>query len=279
MAAKADSVATLDPLADEYEKSVDVGTEFLSRCWRNLGDKTRNFLTASNFLGENGRPLPLDEREKLGEAEDLAYSLGVLQRCVNANLSRGTKKAPSSLPLVALKPEVLVAAGSLMHGYRNQEVEFLRLALMAIRQHQIATTLTRLPTFGVNGFDFLGLLKLGLVLLHFLFLLLLPAFLGIALVASAKGDEAGAIFACYGIGVAYFLRRWVKNLSAESQLSNDELAYQYWLNLGGGIDDGPWLAGGPGAATYLAGMVRKGVKVPPVAIDLCEMLTARIVRS
>lgn len=268
----------VDALAKSYEDSVAAGREFIHQRWREFGQQTEEWLTASGHFNERGKSQILEPAERSDDIERLEFDLGVLQRCVNATLpSRG--KTDALIPAEALNYEVLSAAASMMYGNRSHEPAFLRFALAAIRMHQMANLLTHLhPEPVLRTLD--GVYRLLGAVLALIFVLASPGLVGLAITSAAQGDGSAAALAFYGVALALLFAWYMKNLDKDTALTPHEVAYHDWLMLGVGIGvgAGPWLAGGAGTAAYLENMMRKGAKVPPIAFDLCAMLTARITR-
>lgn len=249
-------------LADEYEKSIAAGRIFIRRNWSQFHQSSRDWF----------------DKQSPEEIEQLEYELGTLARCADVNLPPRTDAA-GEIAREALAREVPDVAGGMLAPERNQEPMFLRLALSAIRIHEMAWLQIRLPviespsTYALTT-KLIAALSGGIATMIGIFSI--PFMLGMGLVASQKGDAGDAIFWFYGIGITAFVYQWLKNINEKEKLSTDEIAFIGWAGLHG---TGYGLRTGVGASVYLSQMLGKGVQVPLVALDLCAMLTERTTRK
>lgn len=262
-------------LAQSYEDSSAAGRKFIEEYWRSFRQSTRDWLISSRHYDAHGQSQPLEYGNCLNEIESLEYDLGVLQRCVNAKLPT-RQQVGAMVSSDALSDAVLSTASQMTYGQRGREPQFLRLALQSVRTHQIATLLTRLPAITNPRYPSLKLFRVvvtgGLLVLG---VIASPAMLAGALASAAKGDAASAMIGLYGIGFVLLLAGDIKVLAKDKAPSPDELAYEGWFQLNP-FGVGPWLDYGAGARAYLENMMRKGATVPPVAVDLCALLSQQV---
>jgi hypothetical protein len=110
-----------------------------------------------------------------------------------------------------------------------------------------------------------------------LLLLSAPFFLASLLTAAVAGKFGEAAFACYGLAVTALVFGRAKNLIREdndsTSSSKERQTFRAWQHL---ADDRfeSWTGSGAGAKALLEDMIRRGMKVPSIAIDLCDALKA-----
>lgn len=257
----------MEQLADD---PIAIGRAFLRDNWKYLRRDTKDWLSGSGYYDAHGTSLNSENRDYDREVEWLESEIGVLSRCVEAKLPTRSEKG-AQIPGCAASDDVLEAAGSIIYLPQAQDPAFLRVALRAVKQHQLANLLTRLPPPRDQHLwtkPIVGLISLVLVLAS-------PMFLASAIVAGARGDLYAAMLPLYGLGITFFMAQWTRNLANPEARTVDELAYDGWFRLG--LLNRPWLCSGAGAAEYLKQMMREGVLVPLVALDLCEALEKRTV--
>lgn len=158
-------------------------------------------------------------------------------------------------------------------GPASSEPQFLRLAIEAVRQHQLASSLTRIVPPHNSSPVFKSVLMAALSVCTVIGAFAAPYLFAKALHNVVRGDFDVAVLSCYGLAVPLFCYLWLKNLLDEQKQSVEEIAYRGWLLLP--HMDGYWLSTGDGAEVYLRQMVKKGVTVPPVAFDLLALLKRR----
>ena len=262
-------------LAQDYEDSAEAGRKFIRQYWSVLRQSTKDWLVSSKHYGEHGESRPIEYADRSDEIESLEYDLGVLERCAAIQLPARTS-ADVIIPSEVFGDEILTSAGAMVYRQRGHEPSFLRLALTAVRVHQMAQLQTSLPAVKTSKSDvakLIGVFILGAFCM--VGVLISPALIGSALTHAAKGDSDSATLSLYGLGFVLLLIGTLTNLGKTKQLTPDEVAYEGWLNLNPYVS-GPWLAAGTGAGAYLENMMRKGATVPPIALDLCAVLTARM---
>ena len=268
--------ANVEGIAKSYDEKDAIARKFIAQGWGKFEQQTKDWLIASKHYDEYGNAQLLANAERSSEIDSLETSLGVFKCCAEVILPARWKSG-AVIAADALSDEVINAAREMMYSRYRHEREFLILAFMAVRNHQIANLLAfRLPLLKENWFSgFKLFLTLALAILNLILLLASPAFLGYAIASASKGDVGGAVSACYGLGFAVFIFCLCKNIAKETPLTGDEIAYNGWMSLD---RYSPWPVVGAGTAAYLKDMMRKGAMVPIVALDLCALLTARIVR-
>jgi hypothetical protein len=161
----------------------------------------------------------------------------------------------------------------------NREPEFLRLALKALRVHRMANALA----LGVRSRSLLlptgSLLLLGAFwLFSALFLLASPALIAAALSAAARGQGGEATVVLYIIAIGSLMLIGLRTYErAQSQRTQNEQEFDVWSRFEShwGWTD-RWTLVGAGATTYLEDAVRRGADIPPLALDICALLSARV---
>ncbi len=264
-----------ESLVQDYNNSSEVGRKFIQEYWRSFRQGTRDWLVSSGHYDLYGQAQTVDAVDIKEAVESLEYDLGVLKLCATVELPT-RQQVNSTISTDALSDAILRTAGDMTYGPRGREPQFLRLALQAIRNHQMAVLLTRLPVIETPKYPTLKLVRVvvtgGLLVLG---VLASPAMLAAALTSAAKGDAGGAMVALYGIGFVMLLAGDMKALGKEKPESPDELAYEGWRQLNP-FGVGPWLVNGIGAEAYLENMMRKGASIPPLALDLCALLSQQV---
>uniref|UniRef100_UPI00259106F3 hypothetical protein n=1 Tax=Accumulibacter sp. TaxID=2053492 RepID=UPI00259106F3 len=227
----------VESLAQSYEANLAAGRAFIRDFWPVFRIGTKEWLIQSSHYDDSGHRRDLDYGEGSEEVERLAYQLGCLRRCVLVVLPGRGVAHGSPIAGEAAADEVLASAAAMLCGPCSHEPEFLRLGLQAVRQHQMANLLCRLPS--LSGFGIPPVWAALRALLFFLsafltpiLVLTLPALLGYAITSGAKGDMAGAIASCYAIGFILLLTAIMRNLGKEKELTPDEVAYGGWEALG-----------------------------------------------
>jgi|APMI01.1.fsa_nt_gi hypothetical protein len=118
-----------------------------------------------------------------------------------------------------------------------------------------------------------GMLRLVVTILSVGLMLTTPALLAAALTAASQGESGGAAAALYGLGVVVWLYLSVKAVNKDEPGSLDGQSYDAWLRLSDCLG-GDWTTTGAGAKAYLEDMMRRGLRVPVVAIDTAAALQA-----
>lgn len=271
----------INELADDYEKSQKAGQEYIRKVWRFLKEGTKTYLITSSCYDQRGQRLEVE----FGVADDidtLESYLGSLNRCAECNLPSRTVEN-STIQREAFSEDVLAACDEFLYRHQWHDPHFLRLALRALRIHKLANLMTRLPAIKEEKHWIFLVKAISLMIygiLGFLLMLASPYFIGVALTSAAKGDEGGAVFALYFVGLAIFIFAHQKNFAKDigKPTSEDEVEYSEWYRLNP-YAVGSWLSTGAGAKFYFQEMARKGVNVPPVAIDLCAVLEASVLKK
>lgn len=266
---------TANALAKTYDDSAAVGRDFIRQCWSLMDAGARAWLVASKHFDEHGRPQQLNYGEGAEDAEQFFYEVGILKRCADSTLPYRSD-ANGVIPSEALNGEVLGAAGSLLHSSVGRDPSFLRLALSAIRQREIALLLTRLPALKKDRFPIVRAIGIfGFLIFVGLLVLASPALLGNAIASAAKGDTDSTVLALYGLAFVALMAGTLRNFSKLTAETLDEKAHAAWIQLHH-MTLGPWQVTGVGTRAYLEKMIGDGILVPPVALDICAALSARM---
>lgn len=259
--------------ADDYDKSQKEGQEYIRKAWSVLKKETKAFLMTSGWYDQHGKQIEVEDRFPDDAVNNLEHSLATLKRCAEYSLPLRTTK-DWFIKGEALSDDVLVACDELLYMNQFHEPIFFRLALRAVRIHRLANLMTRLPAINEKFLLVEPIFKIIVAILAGLLALASPYFLGVALTAAAKGDQDSAVFSLYAIGLAILFVGWVNNLAKDESISGDELEYKEWYM--NPFVVGSWLSTGAGAKFYFQEMAKKGVNVPPLAIDLCAALEASV---
>ncbi len=276
-----------------YDKSVEAGQKVIRESWRQLTSATQKLFFASGRWSERGQIQKQASEREWGagewDADDkvkrLEVTLGTLSRCAAAQIPYARNDPKAIVPREAFSDDVLHECIELAADPTWHEPLFLRLALRAICQHEMANLLTRLPVvenqkdppfaalwafFKVAGILMVGATSLVLYLAS-------PLLLGIALVQANKGELGAAAIALYGLGLLWWLHSYSKSKSNGDNLSTDEKTYRAWSSL----CQWPFQthAIGEGALAHLEKMKRDGFDVPHIAFDVCAALRATILRQ
>ena len=270
----------LQPLVDAYERAQKAGKGAISQSWKSLRPETRKWLAQSGYYSEQGGAaleLPDDSADSV---ESLEYHLGVLALCSDAVLPGRTEKN-AQIPLDACKNDVPASISEiLVHPY-GMEPYFLRLALHAIRKHEMANLMERIPVLAESSAA-KNIGKLAFSAFCILLTLLSPLVAAGALSSAFAGKFGDTAAALYGIGSIVWMlniaKAWGQEAPDNSQAGNDKKAYQAWLQLGPyGL--GMWSALGAGAFVYFEDMQQKGLRVPIIAFDVAAALKATTLRG
>lgn len=264
---------------DDYDKSQKVGQQYIRNSWKLLKEETQTCLVTSNCYNQKGQRLEVE----YGEAEDieeLEYHIGKLKQSADCKLPSRTEEG-AMIEGGALSDDVLMACDHLLFYPQWHDPSFLRLAMRAFRTHKLANLMTRLPAIKEAKY---WLVKPTLLILYgilgFLLMLASPYFIAIALTSAAQGNEGVAASALYVVGAAVFILAHQKNLTKDigKPINGNEVEYNEWYRLND-YQAGSWLTTGAGAKFYFEEMARKGVNVPPVAIDLCAALETSVFKQ
>lgn len=245
------------------------GRQFIQLEWKSLAEHTRAWLVASGKYDQAGCRHEPERTDRHGEVEDLEYHVGVLKLCIDAEFPDRSLHPLNEMALShkKLNHRVLSAAGDMLNAAYGTEVIFLRLALEAIQQHQVAHLLIDHPEIRVSGGKLSGLVIFSMILSCFS-----PALLAYAIVSAAKGELFETLLAVYGLAFSLFMLGYSRYI--QKGVNKDYDAYLYWSGLlkHDDYDLGPWLTVGAGTQAYLEHMIRERIRVPPVALDLCSAL-------
>ncbi len=271
----------------EYDDAQDIGQQYISSQWKLLRDDTKSYFIDSGCYSESGKRIAVEpfSSDKADEIESLESYIGYLRQCANYRLpSRSVKDA--IIPRAAFSNEVLAACNHILCSPQWHDPLFLRLALMAFRVHTIANLMGLLPPVKEKS-DLMGVIGAGSLILFsliaFILLIASPYFVSVALVSVAKGDEGSTITAMYLIGFTIYLFWELKvkvKKKNEGNFSNGydyEFEYNEWDRLG--FYQSSWWSTGAGARFYFESMAKKGVNIPPMAIDLCAALESSILNG
>jgi hypothetical protein len=263
------------PLVDAYDRSQKAGKTVISESWKSLRPETRSWLIQSGYYSECGRAAPELPDDSADVVESLEYHLGTLALCSKALLPRRAEKnAPISLD--AFNDNVPTSVSEILFHPYGLEPYFLRVALHAIRNHEMANLMERLPALAeFSTAKNLG--KLAFIGFCILLLLLSPLVVAGALSSAFAGKFGDTAAALYGIGFIAWMLNIAKGLGEEApdntQAGKDAQAYEAWRQLGPyGLGD--WSLLGAGATAYFEEMQRKGLSVPIIAFDVAAALKA-----
>lgn len=261
----------LKTLADEYDQAVRAGQTRITKAWRFLSGRTRDWLTGSRLYDPHGARSTEADGADPHRIEDFEHALGVLDACVKAMIPRRKAAKGTDIPHAARSEEVVRALEMVLYEPRAHEAIFLRLALHALRQYEMANLLMRLPPKSeLSGGSIAWLIsKVGLTLV---LVLLTPAILAFSLSAVAHGEASVATAGFYFLSLVGWLAWLFKGKDDEPP--PDERAWSTWERLGFTGIDGSWTSCGVGASEVLRELLRHGARVPPLAFDLCAALTS-----
>jgi hypothetical protein len=262
-----------DALADNYNISQQEGRKEISRSWKRLRPDTRAWLTSSGRYNDRGSVL--DAESDAPEVEELEYNLGLINRCVAAKLPNRWDKG-ANIPVEARHEEVPSALAALFYQPYGQDPAFLRRALLALQRFETARLLSVMPP-EKNQSSLRGASLLVFCVFCFALLLLFPLVLAHGLVSVTRGEYGDTAAALYGLGFIAWMLNIVRNFGKDAEGTIDEQTYQAWLALNG-YQSGDWTAGGAGAAAYFNEMMRKGLRVPVIAFDICASLRNQALR-
>lgn len=131
-------------LAKRYDDAVAAGQMEIGERWTSLSEHTKRWLQSSMRYSERGQFAPADGEQAADDVERFEYELGSLRLCAKASLPlRGN--VGETIPREALDDYLLTAAAEVLHGHPSRERAFLRTALAAVRQHEMAKLLMRMP--------------------------------------------------------------------------------------------------------------------------------------
>jgi len=255
-----------DLLTGNYDAFLSAGMGAISRNWSDLSEATRQVLLTSRHFNERGKVQTLDRESGDERIERFGYALGRIQRCASVKLPERSNWG-ASIPEEVWSSDVYGACAEILHDALGHETPFLRLALGAIKQHELATLLRRLPAPKrphLWGHALFLAICIALVLAA-------PTLVAIALVSAGHGDVGGTALALYGLGFVLWMVKTLREMSKIAPTTPDEAAYFAWSWLGP-YGSGPWTMTGAGAEFYLEKMARQEIRVPPVAVDLCAAL-------
>ncbi len=265
--------------ADEYHTAIAAGAQSISKSWRWLADSTRIRLTQTrryNASGthenEGGTIEKETSRCQEEQIDDFEYNIGILALALEAKLP-GRQEPGVPISSYVLRDEVLSAAAALLYNPYGRDATFLRKALLAVRRHQIANLLVRLPALK-NEHAAISIGRTIIYLIGFTGIFLAsPAILASVLVAATQGNFGDTSWGLYALGMLAMMWGYSKNQAKENEALGtiDEQTYLAWIKFDPYIV-GDLVARGAGAKTYLEDMVRRGQPVPPLMIDLCETL-------
>lgn len=259
-------------LVKEYERVLCAGRKQIAKDWQLLPEKLQQWLLNTGKYNQRGVYVEKPEEEgDSSQVEHLEYQLGVVASCAESDMP-GRDQKPAQIPSDALDDDVLRAVSSLLQHPYGQSKVFLRLALQAIRKHQMANLLMRMPTKKVIGTSG-GVWLLIWSVISTIGLVLLPAFFGIALVSASSGDGLGTIGGLYAAGISVAVYKGIKNnvKAMEAPGSVDEQAYEAWYWLGH-FGQYEWNVTGAGAKAKFEDMLRRGLPMPLIAIDVADSL-------
>lgn len=259
-------------LVEEYECVLSVGRKQIAKDWQALPEDLQQWLLNTKSYNKRGAHVETPEGEgDTSQVEHLEYQLGVVAGCAVSDLPSRDQK-PAHIPSDALDDDVLRAVSSLLQHPCGQSKVFLRLALQAIRKHQMANLLMRMPSKKVMRTSE-GVWLLIWSVISTIGLVLLPAFLGIALVSASSGNGLGTIGGLYAAGISVAVYKGVKNnvKAMEAPGSVDEQAYEAWYWLGH-FGQYEWNVTGAGAKAKFEDMLRRGLPIPLIAIDVADSL-------
>lgn len=262
----------VESLADSYDAAAEAGARRISKCWKWLSEAMRAQLVQSQRYGTNGAISASASSAFTDDITGFEYEIGVLVLAVEAKIP-GRNEPGAQICGKVLRDDVLSSAANLLYSPLGREAPFLRLAIVAIRNHQIANLLTRLPPLKSES-AFIGISRLILYIFGFTGLLFAsPAILAFVLSAAARGNQGDAAVGLYALALLGVMWGFAKNSNKERETKSiDEQTYFSWSR----FDDfivGDRTARGVGAKAYFENMLRQGQPVPPVLFDLCETLT------
>lgn len=265
---------SIKQLAELYDIPVEAGKALIVKHWRFFNAAFRDWLVSSHQYSDDGKVLSVASGNDDALVTELEYHLGTIHLCNEVRLPSPRMESSEAFPYF-ISHARSSAAFLLFHPY-GQDPTVLRLALRAVAQQEKARLLESLPTSQEYGIvRFLG--RLGLFTISGVLLLASPSFLASVLTSAAAGKFGDTALGCYGLAFTALLVRWVKKLIREevdsTSSSLERQTLRAWHHL---VDDRfeSWTGSGAGARALLEDMLRRGLKVPPIAIDLCDALNA-----
>ena len=267
-------------LLKEYDELQQAGERYITNKWKFLREYTRSYLIASGCYNKDGERINVEtfNSDQTNEIDLLESSLGRLKLCADYRLpSRSDKEAIISRD--AESDEVLFACDNVLRRLEWNDPFFLRLALSAFTVHRLAYLMFRLPTKKEKSV-FMSIIGAGSLLffwfLAFMLVLASPYFVSVALISVIKGNEGSTILMMYFIGFTIYLMIALKGKEKKRKNNNSIYEYDYqfeydeWETLNSNKTS--LYTVGAGAKFYFQEMVKKGVNIPPIAIDLCVAL-------
>lgn len=251
----------------EQEALQKTGCELIIRThWAELRDNTRRHLVSAGAYSETGVRKRIDPEYFNTEVTALEIALGRMRRCMDAKRPEPGSKAKD------LVTEYLDAEESLhlvlAPDWARSEPVFLRYALHALRRCEMAKTAHAAIPLRPSIIG--GAFRVLLSFIGFLLLLASPYMLAMGLAASSAGDVGQAARVFYLIaGGAYALYAvyvWGRGGNTKSRR-----VYIAWERLDrAGLRN--WATTGSAAAAFQEDLLRQGLPVPLVGIDIARSL-------
>lgn len=275
---------SIEPLG-EYDIAQEVGKLFILKKWKFLTENTKNYLTGSGCYSPDGDRINNEDSRLSDEITSLESRLGYLKQCADFRPSRNHREL--IFGNVANSDEVLFACDEILYNPQWNDPFFLRLALDAFGVHRVAYLIFMLPPAEKDKSSFMiaigtaALLFFGLLTL--MFVLALPYIISEALISAVTGDKDNTVFMMYLIGLTIYLLLAFKEKLKKRKNTNLIQSYDYqfeydeWERLN--FHKTSWSTVGVGAKFYFQEMIRQGVRLPPIAIDLCAALEASMYKQ
>lgn len=261
-------------LADEYDKSREIGQKYISSAWKQLTTAIKDRLVATGHYSSNGgrsgnEDCPCDVES---EVESLEYQLGKLKACADCKLPSRTDKN-AQIGYEAVTDDIRFTCDEILYKAQWHDPWFIRLGLRAISKQQMANLWIPAPkTDRFIEFKAVAMFVAGLLCMVLVYAS--PYFVGDALVSATKGNLGDTVLACYVLGFTWWLHELIKNITTvvkpETQDAKNETAFNTWVRLDCLMQ--PLYTTGAGLKVYLEKMVMDGIEVPPIAFDLCSAL-------
>jgi hypothetical protein len=271
-------VDSIKSSSDRFDLIQATGRQEISKSWRRLSEKTKLQLISTGQYSKDGANIAVVDEYAGDRVHDLAFDLGILRLCLSVKLP--SINAPGSeVSSDALTDEVTQSSGSLLYQNVASDPVFLRLALYALKHHEIAKLLVSIPYKKPPNLLWGAAKSISFALIFIALLIASPAILVNSLANIFTGRIEDAVLGFYSLGLLIIFIRFHKNKSDRSKLSDQakiidrqERTLNAWYQLDNTRSNGDWSITGASAHNYFISMQKEGLIVPIVLFDICEAL-------
>lgn len=259
-----------DNLAERYELAQKEGQKFIANTWETLNKTVKEYLVTEGVWEVYGKRREDNEEVSFSKVADLEYAIGILHQAAMVDIP-SRSKLDAEISYHAYVSQIFDASEEILSKKELHDPVFLRLALVAVRVHEMANLLVRLP--GEKEPSIIGIVfdMIWIAIVGITYPFLITAFL----IMVSEHDKQVAYVLSYLVFLsgASLWGAHKKSLKHKSKfLSSDEITYNAWLQLSPILRTGPWLAVGVGARVYFEQVIRNGGNIPLIVFDLLTVL-------